>query len=306
MNRRIAFLLILFAALACKRASEPAPAQPQQQKQAVQDGDRPIDAPIPDIDSDNLLNVVYGAAVVSRTGELNLETSAMHAIDGMSLTTWSSPPAGAEQTLVFAFGVPSRVEQLGVTTMRKQQAPAQVRFSASADGRSWREITTLQPVDRGTKMTAVPPFEARYPRVETIEPNEHDAVFASVHALGRELAPPPLLSFDGCWDVNTRRGIFVQRGTRITGTIAGGKAPMYVDGGIEGRLAILMWMRGPMWGYAAATITPDGNGISAITFHEDPIFNQVGEAWIGERCGDRTTSPLSPRPGGWARVRGGR
>ena len=303
MNRRIAFLLLVFVVLGCERAPE-APAQTQ--TRAEQDDARPLAAPIADLDGDNLLNVAYGAAVVSRTAELNLETSAMHAIDGMSFTVWTTPPSGPSQTLVFAFGGTSRVEQLGVTTAQKDQSPETVRFSASSDGKSWREIIAIQPSERRTTMMDVPPFDARYLRVETIEPKEQYATIASFHAVGRELAPPPRLSFDGCWDVNMLRATFVQRGARITGAIAGAKSPTYVDGGVEGRVARLMWMRGAMWGYAVATLTPGANGISAITFHEDPIFSQFGEAWIGGRCSDRasTIAPLAPaeflrRAGRW-------
>ena len=309
MNRRLILrlLLVLLPAIhACKRAPEPPPPPPRPPQQTEPAEATSIALPVQDIDGDNLLNVAYGAAVISRTGELNLEMSAMHAIDGMSPTLWTSPPAGAAQTLVFAFGAPSRVEQLGVSTQQAAQSPERVRFSASSDGRSWREITTMQPADRGTKYVEVTPFEARYLRVETIEPKEYYAALASVHAIGRELAPAERYSFGGCWDMNTNRATFVQRGARITGTITGTKFPTYVDGGIEGRVAKLMWMRGPMWGYAVATLTPDGNGISAVTFHEEPIFNQVGETWIGRRCDDRTASiaPLPPaeylrRSGHW-------
>jgi hypothetical protein len=85
----------------------------------------------------------------------------------------------------------------------------------------------------------------------------------------------------------------VQRGARITGTI-GGDRRTFVDGGVEGRVAKLMWMRGPMWGYATATVTPDGKGISAITFHEEPVNNRAGEAWMGNRCD--ATAAASPVP----------
>jgi hypothetical protein len=105
-----------------------------------------------------------------------------------------------------------------------------------------------------------------------------------VHALGREIGPPDRHPFSGCWEVNLRRAALVQRGAHITGTIEGPRHPTYVEGGVEGRVAKLMWMRGPMWGYAAATLTPDGRGLTGITFHEDPLVNQVGEAWFGERC----------------------
>lgn len=285
MNHRATFLLLLLAAAACRRAPEPAPAQTQSaQTQTAAEGLTPMTAEVVDIDGDNLLNLAYGAAMVSRTAELNLEAAAVHAIDGMSVTVWTSSPGDPGQTLVFALGAPASIAQLGVTTTQKDQSPSQVRFSASADGRSWREITTIQPANDGTKMTEVKPFEARYLRVETIEAKEYYATLASVHALGREIGPPERHPFSGCWDVNKRRAVLVQRGASITGTIEGAREPTYVDGGVEGRVAKLTWMRGPMWGYAAVTLTPDGRGLSGITFHEDPLANHTGEAWIGERC----------------------
>jgi len=242
----------------------------------------PIAMPTLDIDGDNLLNIAYGASVVSRTGELNLESSALHAIDGMSFTTWTSPPFGPEQTLDFAFGGPSRVEQVGVTTLDANRSPRNVRISASADGETWREIKMLAPANKGTTIVDVPPFEARYIRVQPIEPSEQHAVLASVHAIGRELRAGERASFTGCWDLTSHFARFEQRGARVTGVI-GGERPTYLDGGIEGRVAKLMWMRGPMWGYAAATLTPDGRGISAIRFHEEPAWQSYGAAWIGSR-----------------------
>lgn len=303
MNRPVAFLLLLLALLAataCRRAPEAPPPPPAQQKQPDDSDTISLSAPVVDIDGDNLLNLAYGAAVVSRTGELNLETSAVHAIDGMSFTSWTSTPGDPGQTLVFAFGAPSRVEQLGVTTKLKNQSPEKVRFSASSDGRSWREIVTIEPLNRGTKMTAVPPFEARYLRVETIEPTEGSAALLSVHALGRELRPAGRYSFGGCWTLNSHPAAFLERGARITGRIDGPGEPTYVDGGMEGRVAKLTWMRGPMWGYAIATLTPDGDGLSGITFHEDPLINHVGVGWIGTRC-DSSVSLTPPAPADYLR-----
>jgi hypothetical protein len=306
VNRPVTFLLLLLAVLACRRAPEPPPAQPAQQKQPaeqkqpVESDSVPISQPVTDIDGDNLLNLAYGAALVSRTGESNLEASAVHAIDGMSFTAWMSSPGDPAQTLVYALGAPSRVEELGVTTTHRNQSPEKVGFSASSDGRSWREITTVQPLNRGTKTAPVPPFETRYLRVETIEPKENYTTLVSVHAFGRELGPAERHSFNGCWTVNTRRATFIQRGARITGMIEGPREPTYVDGGMEGRVAKLTWMRGPMWGYAVATLTPDGSGLSGITFHEDPLINQVGVGWIGTRCDSPVTLTL-PAPADYLR-----
>ena len=308
MNRRAPFLLILIAVAACNRAPE-LPVKPPVKppvnsaaRKAPNDDSVPLAASIPDIDGDNLLNLAYGAALVSRTGEMNLESSALHAIDGLSFSSWSSSPAAPEQTLVFSLGAVSRIEQLGVTTASKDQSPAKVRFAASSDGQSWRDVVTIEPAGKGTTMKGVTPFEARYLRVETLEPSQYYAVLTSVHAIGSEVRPPERHSFGGCWSINTFDATLVQNGARITGILGGVKQPTYVDGGIDGRVAKLMWIHGPMWGYAAATLTADGRNISAITFHEEPIFQNFGQAWIGSRCDENAprsnaanaSSPLTP------------
>ena len=286
MKRRVSFLLLLLvtviAIAACKRAPQPPPAAPAPQRVSNEEVTS-IATPTLDIDSDNLLNLAYGAAVVSRTDELNLESSAVNAIDGMSFSAWSSSPGAPEQTLVFALGGLSRIEQLGVTTPDKNQSPAKVRFASSPDGRSWRDVATIEPAGKGTTIRDVTPFEARYLRVETIEPAERYAMLASVHAIGSELRPSERQSFGGCWSINTFAATLVQNGARITGVLGGVKRPTYVDGGVEGRVAKLMWIKGPMWGYAAATLTPDGRNISAITIYEEPL-NNLGQTWIGSRC----------------------
>lgn len=291
MKRLAPFLLVLIAVAACNRAPEP-PARPAPQRIPTE-GPVSIAADVPDIDSDNLLNLAYGAALVSRTGEMNLESSAVNAMDGLSFTAWTSSPAAPGQTLVFAFGGPSRIEQLGVTTTEKNRSPAKVRFASSSDGRSWRDITTIEPADKGTTMKGVTPFEARYLRVDTIEPAEYYAALTSVHAIGSELRPAERHSFGGCWSINTFEATLTQNGARVTGIIGGAKQPTYVDGGIDGRVAKLMWIHGPMWGYAAATLTPDGRNLSAITFHEDPDAQHVAEAWIGNRCEAQNAANLS-------------
>jgi hypothetical protein len=299
VNRRVSFLLIILTVAACKRAPEPPPAAPAPQR-ATNEEVTSIAAPTLDIDGDNLLNLAYGAALVSRTGELNLESSAINAIDGMSFSSWFSAPGAPEQTLVFALGGPSRIEQLGVTTTDKTQSPAKVRFASSPDGRSWHDVVTIEPASKGTTIQAVTPFEARYLRVETIGQAKYYAVLTSVHAIGSELRPSERQSFGGCWSVNTFGATLHQNGARITGVLGGVKHPTYVDGGIDGRVARLMWMRGPMWGYAAATLTPDGRNLSAITFHEEPGIYSIGEAWIGSRC-ETTAAPSLLTPADYLR-----
>ncbi len=73
MKRSAALLLLACcAALACRK--EPPPAAPAQEVEIpAQYRNR---GPEPDVDSDNLLNLGHGESVISRTGELNLESSA--------------------------------------------------------------------------------------------------------------------------------------------------------------------------------------------------------------------------------------
>jgi outer membrane protein OmpA-like peptidoglycan-associated protein len=274
VSRRAALLLLVL--VACGRAPEAtAPAQPRATAPAPQQEEH-----VAEIDDDNLLNLAYGASVVSRTAELNLESSAAHAIDGMSFTNWSAPPGGASQTMTYAFGAPARVEKLGVTTAINDQTPPKVRFDASADGKSWREVATVELSGIGTAMKDVTPFEARYLRVTTVEAKPFYAQVSSFHAVGREVGAPEPHSFEGCWTINNRPARLVQRGAMITGNV--GEA--LITGGTDGRVATLMWLDGPMWGYAAATLTPDGNALTAITFHQEPLIGNYGEAWFGTRC----------------------
>jgi hypothetical protein len=299
VTRRATLLLVLAVTVACNRAPLPAPAQPAPQKTTTFEDDGFTNAvmpPIVDIDGDNLLNLAYGAAVVSRTGELNLDTSAANAIDGMSFSVWTSPPGGPSQTLTFALGAPSRVEQLGISAPIKEQVPEKVRFSASSDGRTWREITTMEIKAKGTTINEVKPFEARYLRIDTLDPKKYYTTITSVHALGREVRAPERMSFDGCWTLNSEHAMLRQEGARITGVIGDASAPTYVDGGVEGRVARLMWIRGPMWGYVALTLTPDARQISGNAFHEEPMIGWIGRAWLGGRCDEtaRNPSPLKP------------
>ncbi|HYH06260.1 MAG TPA: discoidin domain-containing protein [Thermoanaerobaculia bacterium] len=273
MRIRAAALVCL--ALACNRAPEP-PA-------TATVADPPLHAapapPSANVDDDNLLNIAYGAALVSRTAENTLEGSAVHGIDGIGPTNWASPPGDPNQTLVYSFAAPSRVEQLGIWTGTPEaNVPDAVRFEASMDAKSWREVHVLVPT--GSTTANVTPFEARYLRITTRDAKDYQATVGSFQAIGRELAPPSFPSLEGCWTINFEQARFTQRGARITGTIG----DTLVDGGTDGRVARLMWKRGATWGYAVATVTPDGRNLSATTFHEEPRVQYVGAAWIGSRC----------------------
>lgn len=295
--KHLAGLVCLLALFACKREQERAqPTTTTAPARLSSAEERWLAAPVLDIDADNLLNMGYGASLVSRTGELNLENAAAHAIDGFAFTIWTAPPGTPQQTLTFALGGPSRVEQLGVSTSTPEQSPESVRFSASNDGKSWREVLTMKPAGKGSTIEDVKPFEARYLRIETLEPKEYFTTLTSVHAIGAEVRPGERISFTGCYTVNGFTGALTQRGARVTGILGGTKLPAHVDGGVEGRVAKFMWMRGAMWGYAAATVTPGAREISAVTFHQEARVDHSSEAWIGTRCDDAEAASLASNP----------
>jgi hypothetical protein len=284
---RRAALLLTFCALACQRGAEMPAAQQQPAKRDS--------FAIVDVDNDNLLNIARGAAVVSRTAEGDLESTALHAIDGFSTTRWTSPSGGASQSLAFSFGAHSRVDKLGVLTSGgERDVPSQVRFEASEDARAWREVLVMKPkASADPQVVNVSPFDASYVRVSTIEPSKPSAQLASVFASGQELEPARLKPMQGCWKINGQPAMFVQHGARIYGVI-GGEQVTVVDGGTDGRVAKLMWMRGPMWGYAAVTLAPEANALSGFTFHENPLTGYAGAAWLGERCTERLEAHGAP------------
>jgi hypothetical protein len=136
-----------------------------------------------------------------------------------------------------------------------------------------------------------------------IEPKEQNAHFNSIHAIGREVQPPDPKPFAGCWMINGQRAVLEQHGAHISGVIEGGGRgaerggePTYLDGGTDGRVARLMWTKGPMWGYVAATVTPEVQNISGLVFHKNPLTGFVAESWLGERCNDAVqTVAVAPK-----------
>jgi hypothetical protein len=286
-------LVLLGLTLACKR-SEPPPPKPAQPAAQQDDGNLLNMKGETDIDVDNLLNLAYGASVVARTGESNLELSALNAIDGLSNTFWSSPPGGGVQTLTFALAARSRIERLGVTSS-KDTIPKEVRFEASADGKRWREVL-VQKLEPSTDpvLADVKPFEARFLRITTTEPRAYFATLRSVHALGQELERPAARTFTGCWTINGLAAHFVQEGARLTGTIET-TPPTYIDGGTDGRVARVVWLRSPNRGYATLSMDPTTRTLSGLTFYEELSSQYTAVAWFGKPCTDNGTSAIEAK-----------
>lgn len=252
--------------------------------------------PEPDYDTDNLLNLTYGAAVVSRTSELTLESSAIHAIDGSVMTAWSSPPASPGQELVFSLAAPSRITRVGVTNPEADaNSPSSVLFEVSSDGTRWRQVRkAASKGGNAPQLWDIAPADAQYIRVSTT--GSDTILLRSVHAIGTELRPAVARSLSGCWRINELPARFVQDGSTVTGIIAT-DPPTLLDGGTDGRVAQFMWTQGPMWGYAAISMTPDAAKLSGLEIHEEISTQQYGDGWFGDSipCDGLTLQP--PQPG---------
>jgi hypothetical protein len=270
-------LLVCLAFLACERTPVPAKA-PAAKKEIV------APAIERDVDADNLLNLAYGAAVVSRTGEMNLETSAAHAIDGFHWTSWFSSPGAPDEVLVYSLLAPSRLTQVGVTPLEGDHAIRKIAFDTSMDGREWRELATMQPENNTSRqLVSVPETVTRYIRIRSLEKQSYSVRARGFHAIGTEVSPPDTPPFTGCWTVNGRRAHVLQTGARITGRIES-DPPLLIDGGTDNRVALAVWTQGASWGYAALTRTPDGKHLTGIRFYEQFDSKTLADAWFGERC----------------------
>jgi len=238
-----------------------------------------------DVHGANLLSLARGASIVSRTGEVTLENSAAHAIDGDWLTSWRSPPGGAEQTFVISLPARARIDRLGaIVPTSGRETPPRIRFDASDDGLAWREITTFSlQRQRDPQLVNVPPFETSYLRVQTVGMDVYYSALQSLIALGREIAPPEQPAIAGCWEINASPAHFTQRGTSVAGVI-GDNPPMYVLGGTDGRTIRATWIRGPMWGPAIITLDPHRRALSGVRWHETVRSQDSGDGWFGGPC----------------------
>ena len=278
-------LLVCVLALACERkpvAQAPKPA--------------PAATFVPDPEADNLLNLAYGAAVVSRTGELNLESSAAHAIDNISSSAWVSSPGVPDETLVFSLLAPARITRVGLTVGEGEQVPSRVAFDASMDGSEWRELLVVEPrPGNARQLWPVPATVARYIRLRSLEKGKYYVRVRTVHLLGDEVEPPATPPFTGCWTINGRPAQLVQDGARITGTI-GFDPPLHLEGGTDNRVALVTWQQGPAWGHAALTRTPDGTRLTGLRIYEGISAVHLADAWFGDR--QECRAGFSPPPQG--------
>jgi hypothetical protein len=271
--KRLVFLLALAAAVACRRET---PASQQ-----------PLDPMLDDsAERASLTNIAYGATIVSRTGEAFLGVAADTAIDGSPETFWANPPHDLPQSLVVALPARARIDRVGVrTSNRRDLAANHVQFDGSVDGAAWKPIATISSgVTNLPQWFNVAPADASFLRVTMLDGRPSDVRLNSILAHGRELEPARIGAVDGCWSINGSPAYFESHGGRILGVVTVGNQPLYLDGGVLGRVYRFVWIRGNDYGLALVTVSADGKHLTGLPWHEEAIPLFRADPWFGERC----------------------
>ncbi|HEX8154406.1 MAG TPA: hypothetical protein VF698_14830, partial [Thermoanaerobaculia bacterium] len=100
---------------------------------------------------------------------------------------------------------------------------------------------------------------------------------------GREIGAPQRGSIEGCWSINGEPARFFLRDARILG-VMGTDPILYLDGTASERTYAFAWSRGPLRGQAMLTVSPDGQHLSGMQWHEEVEVDHVGDTWYGERA----------------------
>jgi len=265
----------------CKNHEPVIPARPTpEQVRAAHIEEAPDDS----AERHNLLNIARGAAIVSRTGEITLENSAVKVIDGDPRSDWMSPTNDLQQSITISLATRSRIEAIGASSSKRLPAKT-VRYETSLDGRTFRPLVTqtLENEYGDQYIDIKPPVDAAYVRASTIDGYNAPGIdLRSIIAHGSELAPLPPRSISGCWSINT----FPSELTEVAGTAYGWfdqRERMWLDGGFDGRVWRFVWIRGPQFGLIAFSESPDNMHISGMKWFEDADPHNVGEGLFGDR-----------------------
>lgn len=287
---KLRYAAVALALLACF-CGQPEKQPPSKTSIAARFSPPPIDDRL---ERENLLNIARGSSVVSRTGEMTLQHSAIRLIDGDPSSPWISPPEDPEQSIVISLPARAAIEKLGVqTTSEKTQASRTVRIDVSLDGRDFASAATITTTASDEVLWATPsPVDAAFLRVTSLDGNGRFVQINSVHAKGRiteEIRPRDI---SGCWTINGMNARFERRGARVSGVIED-RVPMFLEGGTDGRIVRLSWIKGPQFGVVAITLSPDSRTLSGMKWHEVAVSDFFGEGWYGEKAACSSSTPLS-------------
>jgi hypothetical protein len=277
--RRALFLLGLIAVAACRREA-PRPAAPNPDAVLLDDS----------AERASLTNIARGATIISRTGESYLGTAADAAIDGNPSTFWANPANDFPHSIVIGLSARARIERVGLRTPQRGFTANHVKFEGSLDGAAWQPVATVTAAEKATpQWFNVPPAEAKFLRATMVDGRSGIVRLQSVLAAGKELEPAHVGSIEGCWMFNGSPAYFEQRGARILGVVALGKEPVYLDGGVAGRVFRFVWVRGNDYGLALMSVSADSQHLTAEAWHEEAIAYFRADPWLGVRCATANT-----------------
>ena len=199
--------------------------------------------------------------------------------------------------MVIALPARSRIDRVGIRTVPGGALTANhVTFEGSLDGRTFKQLTTIKSANSGgPQWFDVPPTQASYIRVtmaDSVLP-DHDVRLHSVMAQGAEVEPAHAGDISGCWTINGEKARFARRGTHVVGSLETGKEPIRFEGGFDGRIYRLSWVRGNDHGMTLLTVSPDGEHLSATNWHEEAIPMFFDVSWFGEKRQCSETVPDS-------------
>jgi hypothetical protein len=210
---------------------------------------------------------------------------------------WVSPPDDPQQTLVFSLPARARIDQIGMRSGSKAEHLASgIRFDLSTDGQNFTPVATITPVvSEAGQMVRIPLTNAAFVRMTVLGAKGTYVQVASVNATGTLIEAPAAAPIDGCFAVNGSPASFVQKGAEVVGEVAGGARPTIVEGGSDGRFFRFAWVRGPEYGLAAVSVTPDGRHLSGIVWHEEALQESQFFAadWLGDRVSCAKAAPPS-------------
>lgn len=282
-------LLAVAIAVAASCAKEPPPQPAQKGKRPGKTRSLAEKGPDDSADRVSIINIARGTTVVSRTGEAILETSAIRAIDGDPISYWMSPPRDLPQSMIVRLAAKSRITRVGFRTDEALPV-SHVQFDRSTDGVTFVPMMTAKCAETAdAQWFDVTPAEATHLRVTMVDSpvRLQDTRLGSILARGNELEPPRAGLIAGCWSVNGRALRLEHKDGRVTGAMTVGRLPIQIDGGFDGRVYRLSWIRGNDYGYTLATVAPEGGHLSAMEWHEEAIPLFFGDSWFGEHaaCG---------------------
>jgi len=208
-----------------------------------------------------------------------------------------NPQGDLPQSFTITLPARCRIDKVGIRTVSHGGYTAgRVMFESSVDGKSFTPVITFKSADTDDpQWFEAKPFDATAIRVTAIDGflPKHDVRFDSVLAHGTEVGTARTGDIGGCWSVNGEPARFVRNGNHVTGVLQTGKAPIHFDGGIDGRAIRLNWIRGNDYGMSLLTVSPDGQHLNGLNWHEEAIPMFFDTSWFGERKPCVGTAPAS-------------